>query len=64
VGKNPGIGILRFAYELSIPDLCSVTVGRFPYLMFYVERQDPVEVWRLLHTSRDIAVTLQDDSTS
>lgn len=64
VGQNPGIGTLRFAYDLSIPDLRAVTVGRFPYVMFYVEHPDAIEVWRLLHTRRDLPATLQDDSTS
>jgi toxin ParE1/3/4 len=63
VGKNPGLGSPRFAYELSIPELRSVTVGKFPYLLFYVEREDAVEVWRLLHTSRDIPTTLQDPNS-
>lgn len=64
VGKSPGIGTLRFAYELSIPELRAMTVGRFPYVMFYVEHPDAVEVWRLLHTSRDLPASLQDDPTS
>ncbi len=61
VGKNPGLGALRFAYELSIPDLRAMNVGKFPYLMFYVERPELVEVWRLLHGSRDIPASLQQD---
>jgi plasmid stabilization system protein ParE len=28
--------------------------------MFYVERDELVDVWRLLHSSRDIPATLQD----
>lgn len=58
VGRNPGLGSPRYAYELTIPDLRAVTVGRFPYVMFYVERPEDVDVWRLLHTSRDIPATL------
>jgi toxin ParE1/3/4 len=60
VSKNPGLGSPRFAYELSIPGLRATTVGKFPYVLFYVEREDVVDVWRLLHTSRDIPATLQD----
>lgn len=63
VGKNSGLGSLRFAYELSIPGLRAAPVGKFPYLLFYVERDDVVDVWRLLHTSRDIPTTLQDSNS-
>ena len=28
--------------------------------MFYVERDSVVDVWRLLHASRDIPATLRD----
>ena len=60
IGRNPRIGSLRFAYELSLPDLRDMSVGKFPYLLFYVERKGSVEVWRLLHTSRDIPAGLQE----
>ena len=60
VGRNPRLGSLRFAYELAVPDLRVVAVGRFPYLLFYLERETSVDVWRLLHTSRDIPASLQD----
>ena len=60
IGRNPRIGSLRFAYELSLPDLRVMSVGKFPYLLFYVERESSGEVWRLLHTSRDIPAGLQE----
>ena len=60
IGRNPRLGSLRFAYELTVPDLRVVAVGRFPYLLFYLERETSVDVWRLLHTSRDIPVSLQN----
>jgi len=59
-GKNPQLGTLRFAYELGVPGLRALPIARHPYLMFYVERDGLVDVWRLLHTSRDIPATLHD----
>ncbi|WP_083914630.1 type II toxin-antitoxin system RelE/ParE family toxin [Ilumatobacter nonamiensis] len=53
IGRNPRFGSLRFAYELSVPDLRVVAVGKFPYLLFSLERETSVDVWRLLHSSRD-----------
>ncbi len=60
IGRIPRLGSLRFAYELSVPDLRVVSVGTFPYLLFYLERESFVDVWRLLHASRDIPVSLRE----
>ncbi len=30
----------------------------FPYVVFYVDRADSVDVWRILHARRDIAASL------
>jgi toxin ParE1/3/4 len=58
LGRQPHGGSLRFAFELDIPGLRAFPVSRFPYLVFYVERETELDVWRLLHTSRDIPTTL------
>jgi toxin ParE1/3/4 len=34
-------------------------LSRYPYLLFYVERQDHIDVWRVLHSQRDIPAWLQ-----
>ena len=60
IGRNPQLGSLRFAYELAVPDLRVMSVGKFPYLLFYLERETSVDVWRLLHTSRDIPASLRE----
>ena len=33
---------------------------RYPYLVFYVERSDHVDVWRVLQGQRDIPAWMQD----
>jgi toxin ParE1/3/4 len=35
-------------------------VKRFPHLVFYFERQDHVDVARVLHGKRDLAARLRD----
>lgn len=60
VGRHPHHGSLRFAYELEIPDLRCWPVPRVPYLVMYVERDTEIDVWRVLHTRRDILSTLVD----
>lgn len=64
IGKTPRRGSLRFAYDLEIPDLRCWPLTRYPYLIFYVEHADHVDVLRLLHTRRDIPATLTDTNDS
>jgi len=54
IGRHPGIGSLRYAYELDLPGLRCWPLRRHPYLIFYVERDDYVDVWRLLHGASDV----------
>lgn len=50
----PGSGSPRYGLELDIPGLRHWPTRRFPHVLFYVERSSTVEVWRVLHQSRDI----------
>lgn len=60
IGRRPAAGSSRYAVELDIPGLRSWPLARFPYLVFYVERRDHVDVWRVLHGRRDIPAWLRD----
>ena len=51
-------GSLRYAYELSLPDIRVWECSKYPYLVFYVEYPSQIEVWRALHGSRDIPASL------
>lgn len=53
-GRSPLSGSLRFSYEIEIPGLRVRPLPRFPYLVFYVVGDGVVEVWRILHTRRDV----------
>jgi toxin ParE1/3/4 len=54
IGSHPATGSPRYAHELSLPDLRFWPLTRYPYLVFYVERTDHIDVWRVLHAARDI----------
>jgi toxin ParE1/3/4 len=60
VAANPASGSPRYGHELNVPGLRCWPLARFPYLIFYVERADHVDVWRVLHQSRDIPAWLRD----
>ena len=54
IGEQPTSGSPRHAHELEIPGPRFRLIGRFPYLVFYVERESEIDVWRVLHGARDI----------
>lgn len=56
----PATGSPRYARELNIPGLRSWVVGGFPYLVFYVEREADIDVWRVLHAARDVPAWLRE----
>jgi toxin ParE1/3/4 len=64
IGRQPASGSPRYAHELDIPGLRSWPVGRFPYLVFYVELRDRVDVWRVLHGRRDIPAWMREPERS
>lgn len=59
IGHHAASGSTRYAHELDLPGLRFWPVSGYPYLVFYVERDDHVDVWRVLHASRDIPIWLQ-----
>lgn len=61
IGRSPQSGSLQFSYELEIPGLRVRPVARFPYLVFYVVSDEVVDVWRILHTRRDVPSAIADD---
>lgn len=62
LGKNPAMGSPRYAYELDLPGLRSWPLKRYPHLVFYVERDDYVEIWRVIHGVRDIPAWLLNEN--
>ena len=67
IGRHPATGSPRYAHELDLPGLrCRgqthecVPLWRYPYLVFYFERPDHIDVWRVLHSHRDIPAWMQE----
>lgn len=59
LGRHPLSGSPRYAHELNLPDLRAWPVKGYPWLVFYVDRERYVEVWRVLHAERDIPAWLR-----
>lgn len=54
ISRNAATGSPRYAHELDLPGLRSWPLTTYPFLVFYLERDDHIDVWRVLHTRRDI----------
>ena len=54
IGRHPATGSPRYAHELNLPGLRFWPLSRYPHLVFYVERPDHIDVWRVLHGKQDI----------
>lgn len=64
IGRHPATGSPRYAHELTLPGLRSWPLTRYPYLVFYVERRDHIDVWRVLHGHRYIPAWMQEPDES
>lgn len=60
IGRHPATGSPRYAHELDLPELRVWPLNRYPYLVFYVEREDLIDVWRVLHGQRDIPAWMHE----
>jgi toxin ParE1/3/4 len=60
IGRAPGVGTTRYAHELDLPGLRTWRLKRYPYLVFFFERSDHVDVVRVIHAHRDIPEWLRE----
>lgn len=54
IGRHPATGSPRYAHVLNLPGLRFWPLTRYPYLVFYMERPDHIDVWRVLHGKLDV----------
>jgi toxin ParE1/3/4 len=56
----PAAGSPRYGHMLDVTDLRSRPVTGFPFLILYAEREFTIEIFRILHTARDIPESLSE----
>lgn len=61
ISEFPATGSPRFGTLLDIPGLRSWPLDKFPYVLFYVERDSHLDVIRVLHQHSDIPPQLRFD---
>jgi|APTNR8051073442_1049403.scaffolds.fasta_scaffold04873_1 toxin ParE1/3/4 len=62
LSRHPGTGSPRYAHELNLSGLRSWPLKHYPHIVFYVERPDHIDVWRVLHGQRDIPEWFRADA--
>jgi toxin ParE1/3/4 len=60
LGGHPEAGSSRYASELNLPGCACRPLKKYPHLVFYLERSDHIDVWRLLHGQRDIPASMRE----
>ncbi|KPL68486.1 plasmid stabilization protein [Erythrobacter sp. SG61-1L] len=60
IGEMPAAGSTRWAHDLNLPGLRTIGLKRFPWLVFYLEFETHVDVWRVLHARLDMPAWLTD----
>ena len=51
---RPATGSPLYGHALGLPGLRSRRLKRYPYLIFQIDRDDHMDVWRVVHAQRDI----------
>jgi toxin ParE1/3/4 len=62
ISRHPATGSQRYAHDLNLPGLRFWPLTRYPHSVFYIEKADHIDVWRVLHGQRDIPAWLQTES--
>lgn len=60
IGLHAATGSPRYSHALGIPSLRTWPLTRYPFLVFYMEAVDHIDVWRVLHTRRDIPERMRE----
>jgi toxin ParE1/3/4 len=63
LARRPGLGSPRFAGLLPALPLRSWPITGYPYLVFYLDTREGIDILRILHTRRDIPSILLDEDT-
>lgn len=62
LATHPKLGSTRYAHELQLPDVRSWLLKRFPFVVFYVEQGDHIDIWRVLHAENHVPRWLREPS--
>ena len=53
IRNMPRSGSPRFSHDVGLPELRAVSLSGFPYLLFYLDREESIDLIRVLHSDWD-----------
>ncbi|MEQ1644063.1 MAG: type II toxin-antitoxin system RelE/ParE family toxin [Pyrinomonadaceae bacterium] len=60
ISQFPGTGSPKYGYEPSLAGIRFWPLKKFPYLIFYIETEHQIDVWRVMHGNMDITAGIHD----
>jgi len=60
ISDRPAAGSPRCAHELALPGLQMRRLKRHPYFVFCIEREEHIDVWRVLHAEQEIPAWMRE----
>lgn len=60
IARTPAIGSPVYGHELNLPGLRHRRLNRCLFLVFYVDLDDRIDIWRVLRAQRDIPQWMQE----
>lgn len=60
ISQFPATGSPRYGFEPELAGVRFWPMKKFPYLIFYIETEHQIDVWRVIHGSMDVSAELFD----
>lgn len=60
ISRFPASGSPRYGFEPSLAGIRFWPMKKFPFLIFYIETERQIDVWRVVHGNMDISAELRD----
>ncbi len=60
ISRFPETGSPKYGYEPSLAGIRFWPMKKFPFLIFYIETEHQIDVWRVIHGNMDITADIND----
>lgn len=60
ISRFPAAGSPKYGDEHSMAGVRFWQLKKFPFIIFYIETEHQIDVWRVMHGNMDITAELQD----
>lgn len=64
ISRFPGTGSPKYGFDPGVAGIRFWPMKKFPYLIFYVETEHQIDVWRVMHGNMDMTAELHDPDSN